>query len=206
MRLLVATHNRGKVAEFADLLQELPVELVSLADLDLNQVVDETGSTYAENALLKARAFAEATGLVTMADDSGLEVDALGGAPGVYSARYAGAGASDEDRTSKLLDALVDVCKPRRTARFRCVIALAWPDGRRALTEGTVEGEIAFSPRGTRGFGFDPVFYLPERRCTMAELPPGVKNEISHRAVAARAMAALLERCLAAGPCQTAAA
>lgn len=199
MRLLVATHNRGKAAEFAELLRELPVELVSLADLGLDLVVDETGSTFAENALLKARAFAEATGLVTMADDSGLEVDALGGAPGVYSARYGGAGASDGERSIRLLDALADVCKPKRTARFRCVIALAWPDGRRALTEGTIEGEIAFSPRGAHGFGYDPVFYLPERCCTMAELPPETKNKISHRAVAARAMAALLERCLEAG-------
>ena len=202
MRLLVATYNTGKMVEYAELLQELPIELVSLADLNIEFEVDETGTTFAENALLKARAFAEASGLVTMADDSGLEVDALDGAPGVYSARYAGPDASDEDRYRKLLEEIAGAPHTERTARFRCVIALAWPDGRRAFTEGTVEGKIACTPRGEHGFGYDPVFYLPEYRRTMAELPPEIKNQISHRAEAARALADLLSRCLAAGHCQ----
>jgi XTP/dITP diphosphohydrolase len=204
MRLLVATYNPGKMVEYAELLQELPVELVSLADLGIDLEVEETGTTFAENALLKARAFAEASGLVTMADDSGLEVDALDGAPGVYSARYGGPGATDEDRYKKLLEEIADVPKGERTARFRCVIALAWPDGRRAFTEGTVEGKIACSARGEHGFGYDPVFYLPKDRRTMAELPPEVKNQISHRAEAARALVDLLSRCFAAGHCQAA--
>ncbi len=195
MPLLIATYNRGKLAEYAELLREVPVELVSLADLGIELEVAETGATFAENALLKARAFCDATGLVTVADDSGLEVDALQGAPGVYSARYAGPGASDEDRYRKLLEELEDIPRSERTARFRCVIAIAWPDGRRALTEGAIEGEIACAPRGEHGFGYDPVFYLPDRGCTMAELPPEIKNQISHRAVAARALAALLARC-----------
>jgi XTP/dITP diphosphohydrolase len=204
MRLLVATYNPGKMVEYAELLQELPVELVSLADLGIDLEVEETGTTFAENALLKARAFAEASGLVTMADDSGLEVDALDGAPGVYSARYGGPGATDEDRYKKLLEEIADVPQGERTARFRCVIALAWPDGRRAFTEGTVEGKIACSARGEHGFGYDPVFYLPKDRRTMAELPPEVKNQISHRAEAARALVDLLSRCFAAGHCQAA--
>jgi XTP/dITP diphosphohydrolase len=204
MRLLIATYNPGKIAEYAQLLKDLPVELVGLAELGVELDVEETGATFAENALIKARTFAEVTGLVSLADDSGLEVDALDGAPGVLSARYAGPRATDQDRYRKLLEEMADVCSPRRTARFRCVIAVAWPDGRRALTEGSVEGVIACAPRGEHGFGYDPVFYLPERRCTMAELAPEVKNQISHRAEAARALVNLLERCLAVGDCQTA--
>lgn len=198
MRLLVATYNRGKMAEYAELLQELPIELVSLADLGIELEVEETGTTFAENALLKARTFAEVSGMVTMADDSGLEVDALDGAPGIYSARYGGPDATDEDRYRKLLEEIADVPQAQRTARFRCVIALAWPDGRRAFTEGTIEGKIACSARGEHGFGYDPVFYLPEYRRTMAELPPETKNEISHRAVAARALVDKLSHCFVA--------
>lgn len=197
MHLLIATHNRGKLAEYAELLRELPVELVSLDDLGIAFEVEETGATFCENALLKARAYAEASGLVTVADDSGLEVDALEGAPGVFSARYAGAEATDQQRYERLLEELADVPKPQRKARFRCVIAVAWPDGRRAFTEGAIEGEIACAPRGEHGFGYDPVFYLPRQRRTMAELPPEAKNRISHRAVAARALVDLLARCLA---------
>ncbi len=201
MRLLIATHNRGKLAEYAELLCGLPVELVSLDDLGITFEVEETGATFCENALLKARAYAEASGLVTVADDSGLEVDALGGAPGVLSARYAGPGATDEQRYQRLLEELADVPKPERTARFQCVIAVAWPDGRRALTKGTVEGEITTAARGAHGFGYDPVFYLPQQRCTMAELPPEAKNQISHRAIAAQALRELLTRCLAEENC-----
>lgn len=196
MRLLIATHNPGKLEEYKELLKELPLELVSLADLGVTMQVEETGTTFVENALLKARAYAKATGLVTIADDSGLEVKALGGAPGVHSARYGGANLSDQERYERLLRAMADIPRAERKARFRCVIAVAWPDGRCAFVEGTCEGEIAYAPRGEHGFGYDPIFYLPECGRTMAELPPEVKNQISHRAAAARELVALLNRCL----------
>jgi XTP/dITP diphosphohydrolase len=185
MRLLVATRNPGKVREYEHLLDGCGYDIVSLQNYPEIDV-EETGSSFEENARLKATQCARATGLFTLADDSGLEVDALDGAPGVYSARYAGVGASDAQRTHKLLAALCHVPAGKRGARFRCVIALAWPDGRCESFEGKCEGEIAFEPRGSFGFGFDPVFYMPERGQTMAELPAEVKNQISHRA---RAMA-----------------
>ena len=184
MRLLVATNNPGKVREYDDLLDGLGLDLCGLADIGLSKV-EETGQTFAENALIKAQAFSQACHLLTLADDSGLEVEALSGAPGVYSARYAGKGASDADRYRKLLAALDGVPWEKRAARFQCVIALAWPDGRIETFEGQCDGVIAFEPRGTNGFGFDPVFYMPEHGCTMAELPTEVKNRVSHRARAA---------------------
>jgi XTP/dITP diphosphohydrolase len=195
MAMLIATHNRGKVAEYQELLKHLGEKLVGLDELGVTEQVEETGETFAENALLKARAYAERTGHVTLADDSGLEVDALGGAPGVHSARYAGVNASDRDRYLKLLGQLEDVAPGERQARFRCVIAVAWPDGRCALTRGTCEGQIALEPRGEHGFGYDPVFLVSEYRRTMAELDPEVKNRISHRARAAEAMIELLHKC-----------
>jgi len=185
MQLLVATNNPGKVREYADLLDGLGLELLGLAGIGLGNGVDETGQTFVENAQLKAQAYCRASRLLTLADDSGLEVEALGGAPGVHSARYAGPMASDADRIRKLLTALCSVPAEQRAARFRCVIALAWPDGRLETFEGQCEGVIAFEPQGTNGFGFDPIFYLPELGCTMAELPTEVKNRISHRARAA---------------------
>ncbi len=185
MRLLVATNNPGKVQEYTDLLDGLGLELLGLADVGLGNDVDETGQTFVENAQLKAHAYCQASRLLTLADDSGLEVEALGGAPGIHSARYAGPMASDADRIRKLLTALCSVPEEQRAARFRCVIALAWPDGRLETFEGQCKGVIAFEPKGTNGFGFDPIFYLPELGCTMAELPQDVKNRISHRARAA---------------------
>lgn len=185
MRLLVATNNAGKVREYDDLLKGLGLELCGLADIGLDWQVDETGRTFDENARLKAQSYCQASHLLTLADDSGLEVKMLGGAPGVHSARYAGQGASDADRIDKLLAALDGVPWDDRAARFRCVIALAWPDGRLETFEGQCEGVIAFEPKGTNGFGFDPVFYLPGLNCTMAELRMDVKNRISHRAQAA---------------------
>jgi XTP/dITP diphosphohydrolase len=192
MRLLIATRNRGKKAEYADLLAGLDLELMSLPDLGIEDEVPEQGATFAENALAKARAYAALSGLVTLADDSGLEVDVLDGAPGVYSARYAGEGASDEDRYHRLLAELKGIPEARRTARFRCVIAVVWPDGRERIVAGACEGRIALEPRGEHGFGYDPVFYVPEYGCTMAELTPDVKNRISHRARAAEAARPLL--------------
>lgn len=192
MRLLIATHNEGKKREYEELLAGAGVELVSLSDVGIHQSVPEEGDTYAENALLKARGYAALSGMLTLADDSGIEVDALGGAPGVRTARYAGEEASDAERNALLLRRIEGVPDPERTARFRCVIALAWPDGRTAVVEGVVEGRIALEPRGEHGFGYDPIFFVPEYGRTMAELPEEVKNRISHRARAAAAAAELL--------------
>jgi XTP/dITP diphosphohydrolase len=186
IRLLLATHNRGKRREWQALLEELPVEVILPDDLGLSSEVDETGETYHENALLKARALAAESGLPTLADDSGLEVDALEGAPGVRSARYHLG--TDEVRYRALLRALEGVPEDRRSARFRCVAALVLPDGREFLTEGVCEGHIIFEPAGEGGFGYDPVFYVAEAGCTMAELPAEMKNRLSHRAHAAQAM------------------
>ena len=195
MQLLLATHNQGKRREWRALLEGLDVELLLPDDLGLHDDVEETGETYTENALLKARALAVASGLPTLADDSGLEVDALEGAPGVRSARYhLGA---DEVRYRALLKALEGVPLEQRGARFRCIAALVLPgasgEAREFLTEGVCEGVISFEPHGEGGFGYDPVFYLPEHGCTMAELPAEEKNRISHRARAAQAMRPILE-------------
>jgi len=194
MRLLIATHNHGKVREYRQLLYGLPHQLLSLDDVGIVDDVPETGHTYAENALLKARAYAQQSGLLTLADDSGLEVDALNGAPGVRSARYAGDHANDAGRVQYLLRRLRDVPLAERTARFRCVIAVSWPDGGVDTAVGAVEGRIAEAPRGAHGFGYDPVFYLPEFGRTMAELEPEIKNRISHRARAALAIRPAIAR------------
>lgn len=186
-RLLIATHNPGKKREFVVLLEGLGLELVTLSEVGISQEVPETGSTFAENALAKAQGYAAISGLPTLADDSGLEVDALHGAPGVYSARYDGQGGTDADRVRLVLEQLEQVPDAERTARFRCVIAVAMPDGRIATAEGACEGQITHAPRGQNGFGYDPIFYVPEHGCTMAELPPEVKNRLSHRARAALA-------------------
>ena len=194
MRLLIATTNPGKVREYADLFAGLQFDLVNLADVGINNDVDETGATYKENALLKAREYATQSGLLTLADDSGLEVDALHGRPGVYSARYA---SDSPARIQKLLAEMKAVPDDQRRARFQCVIALARPDGRTETTQGSCEGWIAHEPRGINGFGFDPVFYMPEHNATMAELPENFKNAISHRAYAAQKMRIVLKRVLA---------
>lgn len=195
-RLLVATHNPGKVREYADLLAGLSLEITYLDREGIALDVEETGSTFAENALLKARIYAEESGLLTLADDSGLEVDALGGEPGVYSARYAGPGAGDEDRYRLLLQKLRGVPWEKRSARFRCVVVLAWPGGESVAVEGVCEGLIALEPKGTHGFGYDPVFYLPEFGCTLGELPAEVKNSISHRARATQKARPILQEWL----------
>ncbi len=193
MKLLVATHNPGKVRELRELLADLPVEVTFPPEIGLELEVDETGATFAENAALKALAFARASGLVALADDSGLEVDALGGAPGVHSARYAGPGASDADRYRRLLAALAGVPLGQRSARFRCVVAVATPAGDVELAEGVCEGEIAFEPLGEHGFGYDPVFQVAGVGRRMAELPPDLKNQLSHRGRAFRAARPILE-------------
>jgi XTP/dITP diphosphohydrolase len=186
VQLLIATNNPGKIREYQALLSGLNLQLCGLADVGITTEVDEVGQTFEENARLKAMAYGQASGLPTLADDSGLEVEVLNNAPGVYSARYAGKGATDADRYRKLLVALASVPWEKRVARFRCVIALTWPGGTVETFEGQCDGVIAFEPKGTNGFGFDPVFYMPEHGCTMAELPEEKKNQISHRARAAR--------------------
>lgn len=200
VRVLVASTNPGKLREFTELLQGLPARLVTPRDLGLSLEVEETGATYAANAALKAEAFARAAGLVTVGDDSGLEVAALGGAPGVFSARSAGPGASDADRRRKLLGELAAVPSPR-PARFVAALAVARPAPGAAgpdvrLFEGVCPGEIALEERGSGGFGYDPVFYLPEFGLTLAELPPEVKNRVSHRARAVAAARHYLLRVL----------
>jgi XTP/dITP diphosphohydrolase len=188
MEVLIASTNVGKLREYRRLLADLPCVVLGPADLGLALDVEETGSTFAENALLKARAFADAAGLPAVADDSGLEVDALDGFPGVRSSRWAAG--SDADRVRALLERLEDVSRDARTARFRTVAALAYPDGRVDTADGKVEGRIALAPAGDGGFGYDPVFlvedggYSGDR--TMAELPPDEKDRLSHRGRAVR--------------------
>jgi XTP/dITP diphosphohydrolase len=191
-KLLVATHNAGKVREYRELLATLPVEVTYLDAEGITQEVEEIGATFAANACLKATTYAALTGLWTWADDSGLEVDALDGAPGVQSARYAGPDASDADRYRKLLGALAGVSWANRTARFRCTVALATLEGCVQTADGVCEGVIAFGPKGTNGFGYDPVFYMPQHQVTMAQLEPELKNQVSHRAIASQAAVRLL--------------
>jgi XTP/dITP diphosphohydrolase len=197
MKLLVATNNPGKIREYEALLKGLPLTLSYPAQEGIDIEVQEAGSTFAENARLKAVAYAAASGLLTLADDSGLEVDALEGEPGTRSARFAGPGASDEDRYRLLLSKLEGVPWERRTARFRCVIAVAGLQGEVHTAEGTCEGLIAFEPKGEHGFGYDPVFYMPEHGQTMAELESEVKNRISHRARAVEGARRILQELLA---------
>lgn len=187
-RLVVASKNTDKIGEIEDVLHELGLIEAVARDVDWPEV-DETGATLEENARLKARVVAGAVGLPALADDTGLEVDALGGAPGVYSARYAGPDATYEDNVRKLLRELSGV--DNRAARFRTVMVLAWPDGREITAEGILEGRIIDERRGTSGFGYDPVFLVDGR--TLAEILPEEKNAISHRALALRALAARLE-------------
>ncbi|GAB4113155.1 MAG: RdgB/HAM1 family non-canonical purine NTP pyrophosphatase [Roseiflexaceae bacterium] len=197
--LLIATTNQGKLREYAAILADLPFELRTLRDLGITDDVEETGTTFAENAELKARYYAERSGHLVLADDSGLEVAALGGEPGVYSARYAGHGASDAERNAFLLDKLQGVPMHARLARFVCVVTVARPDGTLESVEGILPGVIETEPRGTGGFGYDPLFYLLDEDRTLAEIPAERKNAISHRARAAQAARAVLERWLAEG-------
>ncbi len=179
--LFVATRNRGKLKEFEVLFTGVVDRLLSPADIPDVPEVTEDGATFQENAVKKARAAALAIGKPVFADDSGLVVDALGGRPGVYSARFAGEGASDNDNNALLLREMSSVPTEERTAAFRCVIAICFPDGSCRTFDGELEGVILDSPRGTGGFGYDPLFLVPEYGQTLAELPLDVKNRISHR-------------------------
>ena len=185
--LVLASNNPGKVREINQILVELNLLARPQSDFQLEDA-EETGLTFVENAILKARHAAGHTGLAAIADDSGLEVDALHGAPGIYSARYAGPGASDSDNLEKLLAALVDVPDEARTARFQCLMVYLRhaEDPTPVICQGTWEGRILFEPRGEGGFGYDPVFFVPTEGCSSAELPPEVKNRLSHRGRALR--------------------
>lgn len=184
--LLIATTNQGKIIELRSLLASVPLlRLRSLAEFPETEDVEETGTTFSENAVLKATAYAGQTGLWTLADDSGLEVDALGGAPGVFSARYGGEGLNDAQRVERLLDELSGCPGQERSARFICVIAIADPQGQVAnLSTGRCEGQIALAPKGTGGFGYDPVFIPGGFNQSFGELSPEIKQSISHRALA----------------------
>jgi XTP/dITP diphosphohydrolase len=197
--LVIATTNQNKLREYAAIFAGLPIDLRSLRDVGIADDVEETGATFAENALLKAEFYAAQSGLPALADDSGLEVHALNGEPGVFSARYAGPNATDADRNALLLKKLAGVPFHARLARFVCAIALALPGGAVEQVEGALPGVIEFAPRGNNGFGYDPLFYLLDENATLAELPPERKNQISHRALAAREARKVLERWVAAG-------
>ncbi|HVB71950.1 MAG TPA: RdgB/HAM1 family non-canonical purine NTP pyrophosphatase [Ktedonobacteraceae bacterium] len=191
--LLLATTNRYKLDEFCIIFSDLPLTLRSLREVHIDEDVEETGQTFAENAQLKALAYARASGMLSLADDSGLEIDALGGAPGVLSARYAGRDTPYEERFRLILAQLQGLTGAQRKARFRCSIALAEPSGYCRVVEGVIEGIIADEPRGTQGFGYDPIFLLPEINKTTAELTPEQKNRISHRGRAAQFARVLLD-------------
>lgn len=192
MALLLASNNAGKLREVGALLADLRV--VSPADLGIELDVEETGQTFAANAELKARAYAAASGYIALADDSGLEVDALGGTPGVRSARYGAPDLDDEGRYLQLLSELQSYPEPsQRIARFRCAISAISPDGRQCRAEGTCEGLIAQSPTGSNGFGYDPVFFVPNHNATMAQLDAATKNSLSHRGQALAVVIPLLK-------------
>ena len=191
--LLLATTNPDKLKEFRVIFANLPYRLLSLHDIQLDLDVEETGTTFRENAELKALAYAQASGMLSLSDDSGLEIDALNGAPGVYSARFVRPDASYEERFRVIFEQLRGLPMEQRTARFRCVITLAEPTGYHRSVEGTIEGVVAHAPRGEHGFGYDPIFLVPELGKTTAELVQEQKNRISHRGKAARLACELLE-------------
>ena len=192
IQILIATSNQHKLGEFRALLADLPFTFVGLRDVGIGDDVEETGTTFEANARIKADAYCQRSGLITLADDSGLVIDALGGAPGVYSARYGGV--TGAAQLTLVLDQLGDRPLAERTARFVCVIALAVPGADTRTVEGVVEGLIGFEPRGTHGFGYDPIFVPSGYTETMAELPAEEKNRISHRARAVAAVRPLLHR------------
>lgn len=191
MKFVLATHNPGKLLEMSDILSHLGVEVVSPADVGVTVEVEETGTTFAENAMLKAKAICAASGLPAIADDSGLCVDALNGGPGVYSARYGGEGLDDRGRYMLLLNSMRG--QTTRAAHFSCAIACAFPNGDTLTAEGRCDGAIAFAPLGEGGFGYDPVFLVPEKGKTFGQLTAEEKSQISHRGKALREFSTQLE-------------
>ncbi len=192
-RLVFATGNEHKMQEIRAILRNTGYEILSMKDAGITTDVEETGTSFEENALLKASAIVEKAGCLVLADDSGLEIDYLGGEPGIYSARYMGEDTDYHIKNQNLIDRLAGVPDAERTARFVCAIAAVWPDGRKEVVRGTIEGIIGYKEAGANGFGYDPIFFLPERGMTTAELPPEEKNAISHRGNALKKMCALLE-------------
>lgn len=187
-RILFATGNQGKMKEVREILADLGVEVISMREADVSAEIVEDGETFEENAVIKARTIMELTGEVTLADDSGLEIDALGGEPGVYSARYMGEDTSYHIKNNDLIRRLSQVPRQQRTARFVCSIAAAFPDGEIITTDGVIEGLIGYEEAGENGFGYDPIFVVPQLGCTTAQLSDEQKNEISHRGKALRKM------------------
>ena len=186
MKLILASNNQKKLKEIKEILGDRFDEILTLREAGIEHETVEDGETFLENARKKAREIAEISGCCALADDSGICVDALGGAPGIYSARFAGEHGDDEANNALLLEKLQGA--EDRSAHFTCVVVMAWPDGRELSAEGRLYGEIAFEPAGDGGFGYDPIFFLPDRGCTDAQLPPGEKNRISHRGKALRAL------------------
>mgnify|MGYP000292607741 CR=1 FL=1 len=193
-KLIFATGNEGKMKEIREILGDLDYEILSMKEAGVNVDIVEDGTTFEENAIIKAKTVMEATGSIVLADDSGLEIDYLNKEPGVYSARYMGENTSYRIKNQIILDRLHGVPDIVRSARFVCVIAAAFPDGTIETRRATIEGRIAQEPAGENGFGYDPIFYLPERGMSTAELSPEDKNSISHRGNALRKMKALLEK------------
>ena len=193
-RMIFATGNENKMKEIREILGALPLEILSMKEAGVSADIVEDGKTFEENALIKARAICKLAGEMVLADDSGLEIDYLNKEPGIYSARYMGEDTSYHIKNKSLIDRLEGVPDEKRTARFVCAIAAVFPDGKERVVRGTVEGIIGYEEKGENGFGYDPIFYLPERGCTTAELPPEEKNSISHRGNALRLMKDLLER------------
>lgn len=182
MRLILATSNKGKLKEVKEILPEY--DIVTMGEMGINEDIEENGTTFEENAYIKAKFIADRLNAVTIADDSGLEVDYLDGAPGIYSARFAGEGATDKDRNEKLLSLLKDVPFEKRTGRYVCAIAIVFPDGEKHIFKQTCEGYILDEEVGNGGFGYDPLFYFPEFKTTLANVPLDVKNTVSHRSKA----------------------
>ena len=191
-KIVFATGNAGKMKEIKLILEEPGLTVISMKEAGIAADIVENGTTFEENAVIKARAVAQETDCIVLADDSGLEIDYLNKEPGVYSARYAGEDTPYTVKNQMLLDHLAGVPKEERTARFVCVIAAAFPDGRVLTTRGTIEGYIGFEPAGENGFGYDPIFYVPEYNCSTAQLEMEKKNELSHRGKALRAMKEVL--------------
>lgn len=199
-KIIFATGNAGKMKEIREILADLPVEIYSMKEAGIVTEIEENGKTFEENAKIKAKAVAGCVSdpeTIVLADDSGLEIDALNGEPGVYSARYLGEDTSYRVKNQNLIDRLEGVPEEERTARFVCVIAAAFPDGTVTATKGTIEGKIGYEERGTNGFGYDPIFYLPDMSRTTAELSPEEKNAVSHRGKALREMEKELKAYLA---------
>ena len=191
-KIVFATTNEGKVKEIKEILGDFPIEVVSMKEMGITADIEENGATFEENSLIKARALVKLTGLPALADDSGLEVDYLNGEPGIYSARYLGRDTDYDYKNNYIIDKLSEAKGEERSARFVCVISLVLPDGREFVEKGVVEGLIGYEQKGENGFGYDPIFYLPEYGKTSAELPPEEKNRISHRGKALTAMKKLI--------------